>query len=242
MEYAQTTTETKGSNAGWPVTSHSVWGTHSYSWNFNGRSGHCQWVKCIVESVSSAGHCELTWHWWKGFVSKEITIISIFDGCAKHISANLVGCVDPTQIRVTWINSSCCNMKCLLWEMHLRLCTYHLPSTVLDATTCDRTVLQTSTTMHLYYHVNNYYYVFKIHQWYDMVYSNKYSTRQGHELKDHRSHVISWNITWLHVQNTCSCVWVYDGRSRTEHVPHSWHVYMYSFPMCQNGPLTTGQP
>ena len=67
----------------------------------------------------------------------------------------------------------------------MHLCTYHLTFTVLDVTTCDRPVLQTSTTMHLYY------LVLKIHPWHYMVHSNKYSTRQGHEVKDPRSLVIS---------------------------------------------------
>ena len=74
----------------------------------------------------------------------------------------------------------------------LILCTYHLTSTVLDVTSCDRPVLQTSTTMHLYYHISN------IH-WHQMEHSNIYSTRQGHELKDPHSLVISWNINWLHI-------------------------------------------
>ena len=33
-----------------------------------------------------------------------------------------------------------------------------------------------------------------------------YITRQGHELKDPCSLVISWHITWSHVHNACSCV------------------------------------
>ena len=127
----------------------------------------------------------------------------IFDGYAKHFSAHLVGCVETKQTRVTRINSSSCNMKCLLLEMHLLLCTYHLPPTVLDVTTCDRAVHQTSTTMHLYYHISN------IHSWHHMEHSKIYSTRLGHELKDPRSLVISWNITWSHVYVTYSPISIY---------------------------------
>ena len=134
------------------VTSCSVWGTHSYSWNFNGRSGHSQWMKCIVKSVFSAGHYESIWHWWKSFASKETTNMHIFDGYAKHYSANLVGCVETKQIRVTWFNSSSCNIKCLLWEMDLFLCTYlWCPQSWMQQVACDKPVLQTFTTMHSYY-------------------------------------------------------------------------------------------
>ena len=50
--------------------------------------------ECIVKNASSAGHCE------KGFVSKEITKMHIFDGYVKNFSASLVGNVETKQIRV----------------------------------------------------------------------------------------------------------------------------------------------
>ena len=105
---------------------------------------------------------------------------------------NLVGCVETKQIRATWIAQAVTLNACL------EICTYFYAF----ITWCSQSWMWQLVT-ELYSklpppcsYITMY---FKIHSWHYMVYSNKYSTRQRHELKDPHSLVISWNITWSHV-------------------------------------------